>query len=1265
MEQDEEIRAFLRGGRPKPPQGGQDEDIRAFLRGGRPEPTQGDDEEIRAFLRGDRPDQADPIDLGDASAGVMETLKGYGDLLRRPMGIVEGGLEFVGGIPHFAGGVAGGAQEVAKSAPFVLTGGMDLNKLYERAARGFEKGHEDVARIIPQYKSGREETALVGETLMSPFTAIQEAASLAASKVKNKNLKGLIKWAGLLAAMRGQHRAMGKRVKAPEKYELTPQQAAEATRKADLQQRLGRSEFGEQIRLEAPQRPLAKLSMKEKSMKGADLLKEIEKEVVQEKGVELLEKQTKKLQGTKALPPAQGFELKGKPKGEAAKGRKAILKEQKQEKIKALYDKYKHPEVLQLPEGQGFELGKVTAEPSRIQTIAEIQKSKKPKPLTAEEKNLVKLSEFFQEKAKPKKKKLDLRSESGQIELELGTAKARHKELMANSPEWQKVHGMVGEKPKASLKEAVTEGLKTANERLLDRFLRLKKVSLKTYRKARTYQSYADVAELKFNVLKGGLHKKVRGQELLFRDYISAHRALNRAERGFKNPNKVTAKDASKTISLIETEFVNRGGKVADLRNSFNNFQKWADKYMLEEFKTEGLISPEAYRDIKKNNKWYATFDVLEKMPEDIHKVQGLSGREFFSVGQQKVIKKIVGTEKLIADPIEATIGKFASAQQAIAKNRVARTFVEDPNTQGMLRRVAESDKEFAILKNSKKNPVRRGDWDVNEFDTINVFRNGRGETYLAPKEIADAMKQLSPKQAPRVIMAINNVFRKSATTLYVPFTISNIMRDSLMAYTTAPVYRGVDVALYAKDLGKGAYEGFKHEFLGKSDLTRQYLEHGGSFGWTGTIREGAGKAKVQLFKGNTVVDIGKKVNPVKFIENVSSAVELAPRLAVFDRALKRNFKINDAAFMAREATIDFNRAGTWTRAVNLYVPFLNARVQSRVVLAQALKKNPKQTLSKAFVSTVVPGMASYAWNKLYYAKEYEDIPEWIKDNYFCTIIGMDKDERGRTVPKYIAIAKGDVGQMAWNPIEFAFEQQWKKDPKAMYKFMVNYLSDISPIDFAREGEISGSKVLSGITPPIAKGIYEGVANVNLYRGKEIEPHWMQKTKPPELRYYKSTPEVYKKLAMALKDTMFATSPLKLQNFASNIFAGYGREGLDPKAMLRGITGRLLKVRGGEIESQATAVYKDIETGYNTARAYAQKAVEDNEPDLARQIISKWNDGLSDLIQEFDDKFADKGLIERGGIRKSFRFTADKRRNILRGKPEDDRSYIEKKLSRR
>jgi len=820
----------------------------------------------------------------------------------------------------------------------------------------------------------------------------------------------------------------------------------------------------------------------------------------------------------------------------------------------------------------------------------------------------------------------------------------------------------------------------TLRKTVWDRLGYLKEVSPEAYREARLFPSYADVADLKFKDLQESFKnlRGVRKEPELVTNYINAHRALTRAERGLKNPGGVTKVDAQKAIEQAEALWTKKGYAVKNLKQAMREWQDWTRKNILDEFHKEGFLSDAAYNKIIANNDWYAAYSVLEKMPDDMDKIPVLKAKEYFSAENQDVIRRMKGTEKLIADPIEATIKKFGRAQELMARNRVASTLIDDILRVGKdgeipieikrnYRPVVRSrenlkamQEEFDEMASKGLNPIKEGTWDKKEYGTISRFKDGKVETYIAPIEIVDVMKQLTPWNAPKYLKFFNDLFRKSATTLYLPFTITNAFRDALLAWSTSPVYKGWSFFKFVPDWFKGAKEGFKY-VIGKSKLVEEeYLRYGGGFGYTGVVKE------PKHLKGKLFMPVGIKSKvrhladpitlPLKVIEKISEVIELAPRLAVFKRAKLLGYEGKDAAILARQATIDFNRGGTLTKVLNQYVPFLNARVQARVVMGEALQKNTAATLSKIAALTVPPGITSYAINRLYFSDLYDDIPDYVKQSNYCIIYGSKVDERTkRTVPRYITISKGDIGAIGWNAIEFALDKAWKKDKQGTAAFLVDQLSNLSPVEFSTNGKISGYKALGGLLPPIVRAGVEDWANLKFYYGTPIVPRYLEK-KPPELQYREITPEAYKWIGEKL-----GVSPLRLQNYAGNIVAAYGREGLSPSAIWRSLTGRLVKSTGGAIEDKAWTTINDIERSYNYARAYAEELVKDGNKKAAVKLLVEWNRGFKKQIDAFNKEFSKYGFHEKSGLRKSYIFTSAKISNIVRRKPEK-RTPIERKL---
>jgi hypothetical protein len=834
---------------------------------------------------------------------------------------------------------------------------------------------------------------------------------------------------------------------------------------------------------------------------------------------------------------------------------------------------------------------------------------------------------------------------------------AAAQKLYDQNPNWSKVHDMIGQdKTPFSFMGLWNDVWKMG----IDKFEPINKVSRETYDAAIKYQSYKDVAAIKMSELDPYFKPFGKKDSVMVSEYIAAKRAINRAENGIKNPNNVTLADAQGAVKEIEATYQAKGGDINDLRKAADGFHNWAQRNILKEALDNGFISQEAYNKIKANNSFYATFDVLAHMPEDMDKIPILASNEYFSMSNQKIIKAMKGTEKAIDDPIEATIRKFASAQAQFAQNKVASTFIDDmisnpdPVKQAMIRPLAQTKKEFDILTKQGMNPVASV---PDGWDTINRMKNGNVEKYVAPKEITESMKQLKPWQAPKAVQAMNSIFRSSATTLYLPFTVGNAVRDAFMAFVTSPVYRGAEVVKFPVDWLKGAYEGLKYEFANNSKAVEGYLKHGGGFGWTSEVRD-ATATKEKLFKGPLQI-VMNQANLFKQIEKLSGAIELAPRMAVYERAIKQGGSMDDAATLARKATIDFNRSGSLLKVLNQFVPFLNARVQARTVMAEALKSDPKGTIAKGFMAAVLPGAALYAYNRQHFSDLYDDIPRYTRDNYFTFITGETKDEKGNTVPTYFVIPKGDVGQMLWNPIEHFIDKVWKDDKKSTTEFLTQFASDLSPIAFANEGKLSASLTASNVTPPAVKAVYENITNKNLYTGQDIVPYFMEKNKPPELQFKEKTPETYKWIAKELKDKAnISMSPLKMQNFMSNIIAGYGREGLDPAAMMKGLTGRFYKEQGGQKERDIWDLIKEIETGYNTARSYAEQFVRDGDRPSALKLMQKWNEGMDKQVE----RMGKGGISDKGGVRRDYFFTFEKMKGVMQS-GMDTRSALQKKIS--
>jgi len=157
-----------------------------------------------------------------------------------------------------------------------------------------------------------------------------------------------------------------------------------------------------------------------------------------------------------------------------------------------------------------------------------------------------------------------------------------------------------------------------------------------------------------------------------------------------------------------------------------------------------------------------------------------------------------------------------------------------------------------------------------------------------------------------------------------------------------------------------------------------------------------------------------------------------------------------------------------------------------------------------------------------------------------------------------------------------------------------------------------------------------------------VVPQWMQRTRPPEHQYFDSTPELYVRLGETL-----GVSPARIQNFAQNLFSGYGREGLSLTAAARGLVGRFKRTQGGRIEDRAWTAINELDEGYLRARSYAQKAVEKGDRTEARRILMEWNKAVPEKLKDYNETFREYGLQDRGGLRQKYTFNYRKMKNVL------------------
>lgn len=701
---------------------------------------------------------------------------------------------------------------------------------------------------------------------------------------------------------------------------------------------------------------------------------------------------------------------------------------------------------------------------------------------------------------------------------------------------------------------------------------------------------------------------------------------------------EITADVARKAQQQIAKTLKQRGYDYAEFERARKNWKRITDQRLLQVIEDSGFITHERAREIRSGNDFYATYEYLDLAASDdlISPVKGAP-------------EQIFGSDlgPVIRNPIGATLGKMEHAYWAIGRNAVMQEIVKPEVIKSYpgIHRIADDAEELKRLQEAGM-PVVSAEqarlYSRQNLAPIAVYENGKRNRYLIPKDIFDAIQNISTRhlaqRVPKIISATSTMLRETATTLNIPFAIANVFRDAGLAYLSSPVYgmSPTNVVKFAVDWFSGFGAALKHE-LGFQSAVDDYLKHGGGFGPAGWMREETDKFAKMMPAGWRKVS-NLVLSPAHLIRGVTEASELATRTGVFKRALKMGFTMDEAAFLARCATVDFGAGGTALKQLNMWIPFLNARVQGTVTLAKAFKRNPGLFMAKLIQGTILPAAAATAWNIATDPEGYYQIDSKLREDYFVILLGRGKDDNGRDAPKALYIPKGTQGKL-WNPFQHAIDKKWNEDPRKTWgSQVVSLVEAVMPVEFTdQDGKFSPTKVMAGLLPPLATAIGQAAVNRKFYWDMPIDSPFEVSGpgyKPPEMRFTKNTPEFYKDAGEYL-----GVSPKQLQAFAQALVSGYS----NPVEAFAATTGRFYRVEGSEHERQAIKIVQDLEKAQATAKRYAEQSYLNGSKKWREPMITH-NQEMAATIKRLGMFIKDKKMV--ANIRKHYLITSNEMENI-------------------
>jgi hypothetical protein len=659
-------------------------------------------------------------------------------------------------------------------------------------------------------------------------------------------------------------------------------------------------------------------------------------------------------------------------------------------------------------------------------------------------------------------------------------------------------------------------------------------VSKDPYKLARLMRGWTGKAEafLKNKPFDFGTYKDISGSKSLkeildpirdnldfFRAYIVSKRTLEL--EGRKIDTGILHEDAVEIVNKYDKEF----------RTSFEDLKKFQDS-TLDYLKQSGLIDQKSYDAMKTANADYVPFyRVMENQ-----KGYGV-GR---GIQSWNPIKGIKGSWRDIQDPLESIIKNTFTYINLAEKNAVGRALVDlAKNKEGLgkfVEKIPTPTRGIEVKPEELQKWLKEigldGEIDPANIDNLTIFRpnafmpkdnviqvweNGKRELYQVHPDIAKTFQALDSESANMIlrILAKPASWLRAGATLTPEFIARNPLRDQWSSFIYSK-YGFVPVF----DTARGLFAMAK-----KENLYWEWKKSGGDHSMLVSMdRDYLQDNLGELLQKYPVANLAK--NPINALRILSELGEEGTRLGEFGAARRKlgesKEAIQEAGFSSREVTLDFNRIGAKTKAVNAIIAFWNAQVQGGDKMIRAFRDNPIGTTVRVAASITLPSVILAIAN--HDDPRLKEVPQWQKDLFW--IIPTDSGIWRIPKPFELGIIFGSIPERITN---FIIDN----DPKSFDKTIETFTRGFSP----------------GMIPTIATPILENWANKSFFFDRSIVSRSREELLP-QYQYGEYTTETAKALGRLVGyfpgvGDSSAASPAYIENIVRGWTGGLGKYALD------------------------------------------------------------------------------------------------------------------------
>lgn len=488
---------------------------------------------------------------------------------------------------------------------------------------------------------------------------------------------------------------------------------------------------------------------------------------------------------------------------------------------------------------------------------------------------------------------------------------------------------------------------------------------------------------------------------------------------------------------------------------------------------------------------------------------------------------------------------------------------VREPKATALLDEVQglrDQQEAFGIARNQAFLKARSlADQSTKNKNTIRRIVKGIPETFEVSPEIREAVEHINPYQLNglmKIVAAPGRILRAGTTALNPVFTASNYARDQL---TSAILSRDAPRTSihFAEGLGNAiaAAGDMNHR-----DLWQKFISHSGdttSYDMTRNIQK-SGKVIRGVRLGKRGKALNAAIQPVRTLEDLNSITEKATRFqnfkGIYNKVLKdtgdESRALREATLAAWQTTIDFNRAGTWGRVMNLIFPYSNPGIQGTRQTLKTFKSRPLATTLKGTALVGLPLATATLWNLSDPKRKavYDNISDFEKENNIVIVLPGTKQNKDGTY-NVIKIAQPPGLGSLWQPFRRSMEAYVGDKHNVATEMMGDVLKTFAgPVNFGSKSQLLGSITPQAIKPAIQAGM-----NRDLFTGKQTVPDYMKDANATDQAY----PFTSGTASGIAKKT--GTSPIGVEKFIGDTFGSLGKYGLnavDSVLAKRGVVGK-------------------------------------------------------------------------------------------------------------